>query len=132
MKDFRIETEVILAGKPLDVVDNNSSAIIEANTNFVEKSGLLVAKTLVDPKFGNFPIRIANFNSEPFKVYKNTVVACFESVTVHENSSPNKVSVCSSKEKIDTKNIEIPSHLTDLFERFSIHLKEGEKVKLKF
>jgi len=44
------ETEMIIHGKPLDPLNKDSLGIIEPNLKFADKTGLLVAKSLVDPK----------------------------------------------------------------------------------
>ena len=66
------ECEIIVKGRPLDKIDSNSIDILEATESFVDRSGLLIAKALVCPIFGTFPLRIMNLNHEPFVLYKNT------------------------------------------------------------
>ncbi|XP_053376966.1 uncharacterized protein LOC128547795 [Mercenaria mercenaria] len=71
------ETEVIVLGKPTGVV-SETIGIVEPNINFIEKSGLLVAKALVDIRKGDFPNPSGKLKQEPYTVYKNTNAAFFE------------------------------------------------------
>ena len=64
------ECEIIVEGRPIDRVDNSSIGILEATLNFVDRSGLLIARALVCPEFGTVPLRIMNLNPEPVKLYK--------------------------------------------------------------
>ncbi len=117
------ETEVIISGKPIDRINRDTVGILEPTENFIEKTGLLVAKVLVDPKIGNVPIRIANFKKTPCTVYENTVAAVFEPVSVCEETCENPDEMCA-------ENM-IPEHLTDLYEKSSTHLDSDQKENLR-
>ena len=67
-------SELILMGRPLDVVDNKCHAIVEPSPTFVERTGLLVAKLVVDTTKGVIPLRLANLKDEPYKIFKDTVL----------------------------------------------------------
>ena len=54
------ETEMLVEGFTTNVTDRHSTGLIEVDTKFLNKKGLLVAKALVFPSNGTFPIRIAN------------------------------------------------------------------------
>jgi hypothetical protein len=45
----------------------------------VEKTGLLIAKAVVQQKSNCIPLRLANFSTEPVVVHKNTKAATIES-----------------------------------------------------
>ena len=62
------ESEIIVLGKPLDKLDRSRVRLIEPTLKFVKKTGLMVAKVLVDPKNGNRPLRLANMSKEPITV----------------------------------------------------------------
>ena len=51
------ECEIILKGRPLDRVDSKSIGLLEATENFVDRSGLLIAKALVCPEFGTVSVQ---------------------------------------------------------------------------
>ena len=77
---FPPESEIIVLGKPLDKLDRSRVGLIEHSLNFVENTGLMVAKVLVDPKNGNLPLRLANMSKEPITVRKNTISAVLQAV----------------------------------------------------
>lgn len=54
------ESEIIVSGKPLDSFDRSNPGVVEPAMKFVQNTGLLVAKVLVDTKNGNIPLRLAN------------------------------------------------------------------------
>ena len=49
------ECEIIVEGRPIDRVDNSNIGILEATLNFMDRSGLLIARPLVCPEFGTVP-----------------------------------------------------------------------------
>ena len=49
------ESEVIVSGKPLENLDRSRLGLVEPSTNFVQKTGVLVAKVLVTPNVETFP-----------------------------------------------------------------------------
>ena len=75
---------MIVNGEPLDHLNKQKIGLIKPNLNFVKKkqTRLIVGKTLVNPKCGNFLIKIANFSSKPITVYKNTVTGNLKNVTL--------------------------------------------------
>ena len=54
------ETEMLVEGFTTNVIDRHSTGLIEVDTKFLHKKGLLVAKALVCPSAGTVPIRLAN------------------------------------------------------------------------
>lgn len=69
------ESEIVLAGKIIDKLPPDSyAAIIETH---IDKTGVLDAKSLISSDCTQVP-QVANFSSEPFTIYKNTVVATCE------------------------------------------------------
>ena len=60
----------------------DSVGIIESNENFIENTGLLIAKTGNHHNSNVIPLRVANFSHQPVTVYKNTKAAKFEPADV--------------------------------------------------
>ena len=121
------ESEIIVQGKPLDAINRNSVGILEPVEKFVERTGLMVAKLLVDPAAGNVPIRIANFQKEPCIIYENTVTAVYEHVNVNNCELVGHVGLSEN----DNENCELPEYLRDMFDRSSLHLDENQKNTFK-
>ncbi|MES9904881.1 MAG: pol polyprotein, partial [Sedimenticola sp.] len=113
------ETEIIVSGKPIDPINRHKVGILEPKNGFMEKTGLMVARVLVDPKFGSVPIRLANFKKTPCTIYENTVAAVFE-----------PVSVCTNQIQTKVEN-RIPEHMTELYEKSCTYLDSDQKLKLR-
>lgn len=72
------ESEIVLAGKSSDKLPPDSYAgIIETH---IDKTGVLVAMSLISSDCTQVPLRVAKSSSEPCTIYKNTVVATCEPV----------------------------------------------------
>jgi hypothetical protein len=63
-------SEIFISGKPRDPIFRSRVGLVELNENLVEKNGLLVARSIVNPEMDNIPLRIINVNSEPCILYK--------------------------------------------------------------
>ena len=107
--------------------------MVEVDTKFLHKKGLLVAKALVYPSDGIIPIRIANPYEEKFQINKHTVVATYEPLDPPELVTCEKVSHTGAQGKIDNPctNTEIPDHLKDLYLRSSQNLSLEDKISFK-
>ena len=121
------ESEIIVLGKPLDNVDRSRAGLVEPHRKFVENTGLMVARVLVDPKNGNIPLRLANMRKEPITVRRDTVTAVMQAV---ESVSGERVNVSQIIENDQTSD-KLPEHLKSLFERSSENLDESQQVRLK-
>ncbi|MCG7874761.1 MAG: retropepsin-like aspartic protease, partial [Candidatus Thiodiazotropha endolucinida] len=119
------ECEMIIQGRPLDRIDKDGIGVLEANENFVDRSGILVARALVSPEFGTVPLRIMNLTDKPFKLYKNTVAAIYEPVETEKRENVN----CLSTET--TLNEGSCSHIDELLIESSSNLSESQKESLK-
>ena len=124
------ESEIIVAGKPLDSLDRGRLGVVEPSMKFVQNTGVLVAKALVDPKSGNIPLRLANFSKEPIMVHKDMVTAVLQPVESVGSESDHASRVCQASEtgRALTK---LPEHLVSLFDRSSENLDRSEKTKLE-
>ena len=119
------ECEIIVEGRPLDKVDSKSIGILEATENFVDRSGLLIAKALVCPIFVTVPLRIMNLNHEPFVLYKNTVAAMYEQVEIEKQENVNTLSTDPTPTK------ESFTHIDELLQQSSSNLNESQKECLR-
>ena len=119
------ESEIIVRGRPMDMIDKNSTGVVEATDRFVDRSGLLIAKALVCPVFGTVSLRIMNLNSESFMLHKNTVAAMYEPVEKEKLKEVN--SLCT--ETPSTKDS--LSHIDELLHRSSSSLTEPKKQSLR-
>ncbi|CAG2253617.1 unnamed protein product [Mytilus edulis] len=119
---------MIIKGVPCGPVIFNEVGIVETNRSFIEKTGLLLARVVVQPNSNIIPLRVANFSSEPVKVYKNTIVGTFEPVDLetYEVSTVSRVNCADSNTKVD-----IPDHLKGVFEKSSKDLDNIEVKKLR-
>ena len=124
------ESEIIVAGKPLDKLDRGRLGIVEPSLKFVQNTGILVAKVLIDPKLGSIPLRLANFSKEPITVHKDMVTAVLEPVDSVGNESENVSRVCQLNETTETSN-QLPEHLVPLLERSSGNLDKAQGSRLK-
>ena len=124
------ESEIIVAGKPLDKLDRGRLGIVEPSLKFVQNTGILVAKVLIDPKLGSIPLRLANFSKEPITVHKDMVTAVLEPVDSVGNESENVSRVCQLNETTETSN-QLPEHLVPLLERSSENLDKAQGSRLK-
>ncbi|MCG8048838.1 MAG: RNA-directed DNA polymerase, partial [Candidatus Thiodiazotropha taylori] len=124
------ESEVIVSGKPLDNLDRSRLGIVEPSNNFVQKTGVMVAKVLVDPKLGNIPLRLANLSNEPIRVNKDTVTAVLLPVESVDSDNGNFSRQSQVNESSDTPT-DLPEHLVPLFDRSSINLDMLQKTRLQ-
>ena len=57
-------SEIFISGKPRDPIFRSRVGLVELNEKLVEKNGLLVARSIVNPEMDNIPLRIINVNSD--------------------------------------------------------------------
>ena len=119
------ESEIILPGKLIGP-NSHTVGIIEPLQKFVLKSGLLIAKSIVDIKNGSIQIRVVNLGYEPFTVYKGTVAAIYESITEPSIKSLDKISVNNT-----SLQESLPVHLMPVFDKTDISLSEEQKLTVQ-
>lgn len=107
----------------------DASGIIEQDRNFVDKSGVLVAKAVIDLNNGVIPLRMININTEPYKIHKNTVVAMFETVDNIEIKDEH-VRISKVGDQIDSVSV-IPEQLSGLIEESSKILSDEQRSMLQ-
>ncbi|CAC5388187.1 TSR1 [Mytilus coruscus] len=126
--DIPHDSEMLIKGMPCGPVIFNEVGLVETNKSFIEKTGLLLARVVVQPNSNIIPLRVANFSTEPVKVYKNTIVGTFEPVDIEtfEVSTVSRVNCAEIKTEVG-----IPDHLKCVFEKSSKDLDNIEVKKLK-
>ena len=119
------ESEIVVKGRPLDLFDKNSVGTLEGTSQFVDRSGLLVARALVSPETGSVPIRIMNLNDQPFFLHKNTVTAIYEPVETERLESVNSLSTKATSDENPYQ------HIDELIQNNSSNLNETQLESLK-
>ena len=116
---------IMIEGKLLGSI-NSQLGLVETNSKFCEKSGLLVAKALVDSNNEIVPLRVVNFNNQPYTVNKNTVAANYESVTL--SNLYRAETVCSLEYAYSD---EMPEHIKNVYDNAikSSTTKQPETLK---
>ena len=108
----------------------------EANINIVEgsmltqaKTGLLIARSLVDISKGKTFVRVCNPSEDDIKVHQGTTMAIGEPVEVCSLSkSCMNIRVDSNESPLaDGHEKHFPEHLQDVLDRASPHLSRGKR-----
>ena len=109
--------------------------VIENNPKFIEKYGLLLARTLIDIKKGVVPIRILNGQPIGVRVHRGTLIGHAEPADecpVVEKQ--NIVGLVAEKEwTVETsqgETINVPEHMQELVDNCSKNLTTDEKNSL--
>lgn len=125
-------SEMIVPGTTVDGYLPGQFAFIEGAQKFVERKGLLVAKSLVKVNRDIIPLRVVNLLDEPCRLYKGTIAATGEDVKSEDVCVFEKVQSVSTEETTtDFEPQKIPEHLKDLIDRSSVHLPSNEQNILK-
>ena len=119
------KSEIVLKGRPLDLFNKNSVGILEGTIQFVDRSGLLVARALVSPETGSVPIHIMNLNVQPFFLHKNTVTAIYVLVETERLKSVNSLSTKATSDENPYQ------HIDKLIQTSSSDLNETQLESLK-
>ena len=124
------ETEMLVEGFTTNVIDRHSTGLIEVDTKFLHKKGLLVAKALVCPSNGTVPIRIANPYNQSCTLNKHTIVATYEPLEAEELLTVNATQ-SSDSDQISCSTGEVPDHLKNLYSESCQNLNPEQQAKLK-
>ncbi|XP_061190394.1 uncharacterized protein LOC133198299 [Saccostrea echinata] len=89
----------------------------------VNVNGLLMAKTLVDPKKEKIVISLLNLTNRSVKINRNTCIANLEPVESVHQVEPHS--------KTQTKSSKLPEHLAILLDKSSNQLNGKEKKKIE-
>ncbi|CAG2248426.1 unnamed protein product [Mytilus edulis] len=123
------ESEMMVSGKTIDGIPMNLSGIVEPDKNFIEKTGILIAKAAVNLNNGLIPMRLINVSEKPYKLYENTVIANFEVIDKIEIPSRN---VRTSKTQKVLEGVDqLPELLKNLYDESSKELSNEQQVKLR-
>ena len=124
------ETEMLVQGFITGIIDRRGSGVIEVDTNFLHKKGLLVAKALVSPSDGTIPLRIANPYDESVTLNKHTLVATYEALDSEELISVNATQTVPNEQHSSPAN-EIPEYLEELFAKSTQNFDFNQKEEFK-
>lgn len=119
------ESEMIIHCLLLGYLDQSKIGILEPPSRFIEKSGLLVAKSLISLQKEIIPLRVINLNKEACTLYKETIAGVVEPV---EELEVERVNTMYPIEHDHTK--ETPDHLRELLERSCENLNDNQSKRL--
>ena len=107
-------SEVITNGFAIGTLSlKENIGILEPCENFVNKTGLMLGRVMVNIDTGCVPIRILNMKNESFEIRENTVAAIYEPVISPATVEINQVQI-EQNSKIDNS---VPKHLEGMYER---------------
>ena len=120
------ETEMIVNGhvnwKKWE--SQNSYASIEPSRMLTPKTGLMVARSVVEAnRTGTVPVRIANFSDKVIRLNKGETLGVLDPVT-QISEMPDSDPIEDIESSID--NVEIPEHLQDMVNKAGKSLSENE------
>ena len=107
-------TEIVVEGFPTSTIDRRATGLLETDSKFLHKKGLLVAKALVCPETGTVPVRIANLYHQKIELNKHAIVATFEPLEPEELLSVIATKTVSNSDSTYSET-DIPEHLQDLY-----------------
>jgi len=120
------ESEMIIPCLLFGYLDQSKIGILEPTSQFIEKSGLLVAKSLISLQKEIIPLRVINLNKEACKLYRETIAGVVEPV---EELKVERVNTMSPVEHDHTK--ETPDHLRELSGRSCENLNDNQSKTLE-
>ena len=120
------ESEMIIPCLPLGHLDQSKIGILEPASQFIEKSGLLVAKSLISLQKEIIPLRVINLSKEACKLYRETIAGVVEPV---EELKVERVNTMCPVEHDHTK--ETPDHLRQLLGRSCDNLNDNQSKTLE-
>ncbi|CAC5425832.1 unnamed protein product [Mytilus coruscus] len=123
------ESKMMVSGKTIDVIPMNLSGIVEPDKNFIEKTGILIAKAADNLNNGLIPMRLINVSEKPYKLYENTVIANFEVIDKIEMPCGN-VRTSRTQEVLEGVD-QLPELLKNLYDESSKELLNEQQVKLQ-
>ena len=128
-------SEIITYGTFKENKPHFSTAILEPCDENLSSQGVLLAKTVVDTNSPVIPLRLANLNSVPVKLYENQTMALCDEVSVEVTSDPPKPedikkSVFTTK-TIETEDMPLPGHLQEMYNTSVEKLSSEEAKQVK-
>ena len=133
-----------MAGKLQRTGNITQWGLIEPCPKLIGSSGLLVGRTLVSAQEDVVPVQVINCGNEPVTLHSNQLLGWCESVHWCESSERNRAStyweINAIKKRVvkedaiekntNERQVSVPAHLTDLFERSTQHLDEKQREQL--
>ena len=109
--------------------------VIENNPKFVEKYGLLLARTLIDIRKGVVPIRILNGQPMGVQVHRGTVIGFAEPADECPAVGKRNIVGLVAEEELTVETsqgetINMPEHMQELVDKCSKNLATDEKNRL--
>ena len=127
--------EKVIPGRVIRKGNESNLNLIEGTNLFIERTGLLIARSLACISSGNVFVRMCNPNTTDIELHQGTSIAIGEPVEVCSTqdqslcSITTEPSVCSGTQT--GEKTKFPEHLQDVLDRGSLHLTETEKELLK-
>ena len=129
--DVPPNSEMIVSGESDEPIFRGLAGLIEPNEKFMEKNGLLVARSIVHPEMYNIPLRIINLNKEPCTLYKGTIIATCNKVDEEDIQTSEFVNSVAGSQTIVNKGRQLPDYLHEVFESNQANLDKDQKEKFR-
>ncbi|CAG2250324.1 unnamed protein product [Mytilus edulis] len=129
--DVPPNSEMIVSGESDEPIFRGLAGLIEPNEKFMEKNGLLVARSIVHPEMYNIPLRIINLNKEPCTLYKGTIIATCNKVDEEDIQTSEFVNSVAGGQAIVNKGRQLPDYLHEVFESSQANLDKDQKEKFR-
>ncbi|CAC5395695.1 Retrovirus-related Pol polyprotein from transposon 297,Retrovirus-related Pol polyprotein from transposon 17.6 [Mytilus coruscus] len=122
---------MIVSGESNEPIFRGLAGLIEPNVKFMEKNGLLVARSIVHPEVYNIPLRIININNEPCTLYKGTIIATRNKVNEEDIQTSEFVNNVAGGQATLNKGRQLPDYLHEVFESSQVNLDKDQSEKFK-
>ncbi|CAC5386056.1 unnamed protein product [Mytilus coruscus] len=124
-------SEMIVSGESNEPIFRGLAGLIEPNVKFMEKNGLLVARSIVHPEMYNIPLRIININNEPCTLYKGTIIATCNKVNEEDIQTSEFVKNVAGGQATINKGRQLPDYLHEVFASSQVNLDKDQSEKFK-
>ncbi|CAC5413344.1 unnamed protein product [Mytilus coruscus] len=124
-------SEMIVSGESNEPIFRGLAGLIEPNEKFMEKNGLLVARSIVHPEMYNIPLRIININNEPCTLYKGTIIATCNKINEEDIQTSDFVNNVACGQATINKGRQLPDYLHEVFESSQVNLDKDQSEKFK-
>ncbi|CAC5414110.1 unnamed protein product [Mytilus coruscus] len=125
------QNKLIVSGESNKPIFRGLAGLIEPNEKFMEKNGLLVARSIVHPEMYIIPLRIINVNYEPCTLYKGTIIATCNKVNEEDIQFSEFVNSEAGGQATVNKGRQLPDYLLEVFESSQANLDKDQSGKFK-
>lgn len=128
------ESEIILPCYVDPLCYATKNVLVEPGKSRLLEEGIIIARAVVDLSVDEFPLRVANMNTEPKTLYKGTCAAvCEEIINVNGKGQSCDYSKQQNIEKVRhiKKESDLPEHLQNLWMSCKDQLSEVEHLTVK-